>query len=570
MITRRFFAAALLAALPCLAQFPNETERLMATARLWVTVEYFHPYVAGNQLDWDSSLVRALPNIRTATTNAEYTAAITSMLSELQDPETYVLPDGAAAVQPKESATSQQETVLRTAKETFMLVSTGTGIERILFDLPGMQVSVRLSQPLTRSSRQVGGTNSPPFYSDPYPNAEARLLAAIKTWGAIHYFFAYKDLVDEDWDEVFAASLPKFIQAKDAVDYNLVLAELLTHLTDTNTVAHSKTLNAYFGEAPVGLRIRLLEKYPIVTDVLDAAAKEAGVHPGDVLKRVASESITDRFRRFVQYVPASTPQRSGYDTIQRVTNGPAGTEVELFIENANGEARPIKLTRKANITAMQRTTEPIRILPGNIGYLDLDRLTTEEADAALLHLKDTRALILDLRGRAPAAAYIASHLVIDTSAAAALVTTPIALHPDVPSSGVATQTASTFAVRSLPASRPPIYKGKTVALIDERTIGDSENAGLLFEAANKTEFVGVPSAGAESSIAEIEVPGGITITYSIEDIRHGNGGKLQRLGLQPNITAPTTAKGLRAGKDEPLEAALAHLSPEKKVSVYTK
>lgn len=561
MVRRSFFAIALLSALPCVAQFPNETERLMAATRLWVTVESFHPYVATNHFDWDSSLVTALPKIRAARNNADYRAAIASMLSELQDPETYVLADGTAAPEPKEFPASQQESVVRTATETSILVHAQATTERMVLDLPGMQVSVRLSQPTNALATQMhAASDASPMHSDAYPPVEGRLLAAIKIWGVIHYFFAYKDLVDEDWDEVFATYLPKFIQAHDAIDYNLVLADLLTHLTDTNTASHSKTLDAYFGEAPVGLRIRLLDKYPIITDVLDPAAVEAGVHPGDILKRVASESITDRFHRFVQYVPASTPQRSGYDTIQRVTNGPAGSEVELSIENAKGEAHPIKLTRKASLPSAQRTTEPVRILPGNIGYLDLDRLTLEAADAALLRVKDSKALILDLRGQAPAAAAIASHLTPDGNAAASLVTTPIALHPDITTPGIATQTATTFVVRTLPTPRQPTYKGKTVALIDERTIGDSEYAGLLFEAANKTEFVGVPSAGAESHIAEFEVPGAITITYSTQDIRHGNGGKLQRLGLQPSITAQTTAKGLRAGKDEPLEAALSHLS----------
>jgi C-terminal processing protease CtpA/Prc len=63
-----------------------------------------------------------------------------------------------------------------------------------------------------------------------------------------------------------------------------------------------------------------------------------------------------------------------------------------------------------------------------------------------------------------------------------------------------------------------------------------------------------------SGVAELPLPGGITVTYSTEDIRHANGGKLQRLGLQPNIAAPTTAKGLRVGKDEALEAALSALA----------
>lgn len=530
----------------------------MDTARLWTTVEYFHPYIAYRDIDWDNALVTALPKIRAAKTTAEYHAAIASMLAELHDPETRLL-EPNTPTPPSPAAPGQTRLLRNASTSTFIVSPDQSPAEHITVHLATLSALVRLSVPL--ATLPAIRSTKPPA-ADPYPSTELRLLAAIKTWGAIHYFFAYKDLMDEDWDDVFSTYLSKFIDAKNATEYNLVLADLLTHCTDTNTTPHSKTLDSYFGEVPVGIRMRLLDKYPIITAVLDPAAVAAGVHPGDVVKHIGPESTTDRFRRFVQYISASTPQRSGYDTLQRITNGPPGTSVELTIENARGEAHPVTLSRNSLEITPERSTEAIRVLPGNIGYLDLDRLTERDVPDAFNRLKDTKAIIFDLRGPvAPAAAAIARHLTSQANVAAALVTTPLALHPDVPSDGIATETASTFVVRTLASPEAPLYPGKTLALIDERTIGEAEYAALILEAASKTEFVGEPSAGAESTIAELPLPGGVTITYSTQDIRHGNGGKLQRLGIQPNVPAPTTANGLHAGKDEALEAALAHLSP---------
>ncbi len=512
----------------------------MASARLWVTVEYFHPlqtdpHRTDKSADWDNALTIAIPKIRAAQNMAAYRAAVSLMLDQLHDPETHVLAAG----------------------------QTAGGSERITVDMHGLSATVRLDKAGTfRVNPDLPpGRLAPANYADAYPSTELRLLAAVKLWGAIHYFFAYKDLMDEDWDDLLPTYLPKFIEARDAVDYNLVMADLLTHLTDTNTVSHSQTLDKYFGEVPVGLRIRLLDHYPIVSDVLDPAASAAGVHPGDVVKRVGGISTTDIFRRLVQYVPASTPQRSGYDTVQKVTNGPPGSEAQMTIENAQGEAHLVTLARKSAPPPPQRSADAVRLLPGNVGYLDLDRIAPDAAAAAMLRLKSAKAIIFDLRGNnAPAAAAIAACLTSERNVAAALVTTPLALLPDIPTDTTLTQTASTFEVRAVPPPAQPHYAGKTLALIDERTIGEAEYAGLLFEAANKTGFVGEPSAGADSRLAELMLPGGITVTYSTQDIRHGNGGKLQRLGLQPNVSAPTTAKGLRAGKDEALDAALAQLA----------
>jgi len=552
----RFIALALLAVVSCCAQFPSENERLMATARLWITVEYFHPYLAvRHDIDWDQALVRVLPKIRAAGNADEFRAALSLMLDELHDPETHMGEHGVAT-----ASFVSQMSLARTSTSALFVTKAAQPVETIALDVAGLPAVVRLSIPVSALPATSELKPSPATDANAYPSTEQRLLGAFKIWGAIHYFFAYKDLMDEDWDDVFANYLPKFLEARDATDYHLVVADLLTHLTDTNTTAHSRTLDAYFGESAVGLRMRLLDKFPIVTEVLDPAASKAGVRPGDVVKRIGMESTTDRFRRFVQYVPASTPQRSGYDTLQKVTSGPAGTEVELAIENAQGEAHAVKLTRGFEAQGPERVDEAIRVLSGNVGYMDLSSIPTEDAGAALIRLKDTKAIIFDLRGgRAPAADEIVSHLTSQTNVAAAFVTTAMALRPDIATRGSATETTSTFLVRTLPPPHSPLYKGRTVGLIDERTIGDAEYAGLLFEAANKTEFVGEPSAGAKSSVAELAIPGGIVISYSTQDIRHGNGGKLQRLGLQPSVLAPTTAKGLRAGKDEALDAALAHL-----------
>lgn len=70
---------------------PGGTERLIAISRLWVTVNYFHPYIAAGKIDWDQALVRSLPQIRAAQTPAQYAEAIESLLDALHDPVTYAL-----------------------------------------------------------------------------------------------------------------------------------------------------------------------------------------------------------------------------------------------------------------------------------------------------------------------------------------------------------------------------------------------------------------------------------------------------------------------------------------------
>ncbi len=97
-------------------------------------------------------------------------------------------------------------------------------------------------------------------------------------------------------------------------------------------------------------------------------------------------------------------------------------------------------------------------------------------------------------------------------------------------------------------------------LIDGRTTGEAEHTGLYLEAANNTAFVGSASAGCDGETDSFVVPGGVTIAFSSKDVRHPNGGKLQRLGLQPAENVSPTIAGIRAGRDEVLERAVEYVS----------
>ncbi len=49
------------------------------------------------------------------------------------------------------------------------------------------------------------------------------------------------------------------------------------------------------------------------------------------------------------------------------------------------------------------------------------------------------------------------------------------------------------------------------------------------------------------------------LNFSGHDVRHADGSQLQRRGIQPNLVAEATIAGIRAGRDEVLERAVAYL-----------
>ncbi len=101
-----------------------------------------------------------------------------------------------------------------------------------------------------------------------------------------------------------------------------------------------------------------------------------------------------------------------------------------------------------------------------------------------------------------------------------------------------------------------MYKGRTVMLIDERAISQSEHSGLMYRTANATQFIGEPTAGANGDVTFFFGPGGIRISFSGHDVRWPDGRQLQRVGLLPDVPVAPTIRGIRAGRDEVLEKAV--------------
>ena len=559
-------------------QLPTENQRLIDTGKLWITVKYFHPYLAyRNDIDWDKALADALPKIRAAASPEDYVAAVNAMLATLQDPLTHVVSPADEKGKEAEGKTGSQRLRIHHGLPpqegnsplyySGLIIKPSPGFTETAAVPLGANLfaAVRLSEPVPQNDRlSLLSQLDRPYTTPAYPSVEYRILAAYKLWGVIHYFFAYKDLMDEDWDKLFADYLPKFIAAKDAREYHLTVAELLSYLSDSHVTAQSAELTQYFGEAPVGLRLRLVEKRPIVTEILDEEGRKAGVRVGDMVTKVDGEAMGERIKREANYISSSTAQSLGCSVMQRILNGPESSTAVLTIAEADHGTKEVKLSRSKRYLSplgTQRTGDIVKILPHNIGYADLDRLGSAEVDAMFEKLRNTRAIIFDMRGSPQElAGAIASRLTEKSNMPSAIITGPLVMQPDLPKPGTDTSTASYFETQTVPNSDQWKYQKKTVMLIDERTVGRAEHLSLFLEVANKTEFIGAPSAGADSDSSDFVIPGGITIAFSGHDIRHVNASPLQRLGLQPTVTVSTTVKGIRAGRDEVLEGALEYLS----------
>jgi C-terminal processing protease CtpA/Prc len=438
---------------------------------------------------------------------------------------------------------------------------------------PALQAALQLAKSgkfappnRTRLSERMSPTRDKNYEDMQYPPPEYRVLAAFRLWAVIDYFFPYKEFIGEDWDAVLRSFIPRMEQAKDALDYNLTIAEMVTHFHDSHGFMRAPVLQKEFGDASLPIRIRMIDGLPVITGFTDAdAATKAGFEIGDVIVKVDGQEASQRIQNRLKYQAQSTPQ-SGlfYATERSLARGTKDSIVEITIRDLHDQVRQLKAARKSEYmpkTQGDRSGDILRLLPGNIGYADLDRLSPSQVDEMFEKFKDCPAIIFDDRGYPQGTAWqIAPRLTDKSDVVAALIKRKDPMSPDLPNGELASSQVLESFYQRIPHTDKWRYHGRTVMLIDERAVSHAEHTGLFFEAANGTKFVGSPTQGANGDVTNLSLPGGIYVHFSGQGIWHADGRQLQRLGLQPDVEAHPTLAGIRAGKDEVLDKACEYVT----------
>jgi C-terminal processing protease CtpA/Prc len=398
-----------------------------------------------------------------------------------------------------------------------------------------------------------------------FPALEWRVLAAARMWSRVEYFAAYRQLLGNGWNRAFEQALPDFESATDSTAYVLATAHFHRHIEDGHGFISAPALDAWLGDAKPPVRTRYIEGHPVVTSFVDSsAARECGFAIGDVVTSVDGEDAGARMKRIAGIVTASNASAGRELCARWILLGADSTMARIQVRDRTGqlvERRSRRSKRWMGNSPGDRGGPAWRILPGNLGYIDLDRLEIAAVDRAFAALAETRGIVFDMRGYPRGASQpVAERLMAKPDVVCAQFRTPIARDPHLPGNippfRSSEQEVMDQHLQQAPSGR---YSRPTIMLVDVRTQSAAEHTGLALEAANGTTFVGSQTAGADGEMSAFTIPGGALLYFSGEDVRHADGRQLQQVGLPLAVTATPTIAGIRAGRDEVLEAGIRHL-----------
>lgn len=218
-------------------------------------------------------------------------------------------------------------------------------------------------------------------------------------WETLRARYCFFDDKRTDWNRVRALYRPQAIAAETIDDYSGIVGRVLgelydahTHLSDPPDGTRRWPLYDLLAE-PAGADARILAIQE------GSAAADAGLAIGDIVTAVDGETI-ERIVRDVAPKCLATPDRRADEwAINVAVAGRRGQGRELTVRTKSGAPRIVALPLKQRADAAPVDS---RRLEHGLGYIAIhtfgDNSVVERFEKALAELRDTRGLVIDVRG----------------------------------------------------------------------------------------------------------------------------------------------------------------------------
>ena len=99
-------------------------------------------------------------------------------------------------------------------------------------------------------------------------------------------------------------------------------------------------------------------------------------------------------------------------------------------------------------------------------------------------------------------------------------------------------------------------------MIDEHSQSASEYTAMLLRNGEKVTLMGENTIGSNGFCLLLPIPGGNMVLYTAQGIYTPDGGQTQRIGVSPDIEVKKTIEGIKEGRDEVKEAAVAYIQEQ--------
>lgn len=529
--------------------FPNLENELINNldllGKIWGFLKYHHPEIAKGNYNLDYELFRVLPKYVDAKNNQEREKVLTTWIGKY----------GKLSIC-EQCAKTSNDAVLKP--------------DLSWIDDSNLSNALKSSLKEIYNNRNQGenyyialhpGIGNPDFtnensYSDmSYPDGGFRLLSLYRYWNMIEYFFPNKHLTNKKWNTVLKEYIPKFINAKDKLEYELAAIQIIGEVNDThaNLWGGKDKISKLRGNNFAPFRGEFIENKFVVTDYYNPEFSESSkLEIGDIITHINDKTVETIIDSVKTYYPSSNDAAMLRDiSIDLLRSSQKTISLKYFSGN-QAQQHKITLYEKEKLNMyhwykVNKDEKCFKILDGNIGYITLANIKQEDFSEIKKSFENTKGIIIDIRNYPSAFTPFAlgSYFMTDSTAFVKFT------NGNVDNPGEFTFTDNL----EIP-SEAKTYKGKLVVLVNENSQSQAEYTAMAFRAVKNSTIVGSTTAGADGNVSTIVLPGGLRTMISGIGVYYPDGAETQRVGIIPDIVVKPTIEGIKKGKDEVLEKAI--------------
>ncbi|MEM9723288.1 MAG: T9SS type A sorting domain-containing protein [Bacteroidota bacterium] len=515
-------------------------ERLYYLCKVWGHAKYYHPEIARGNIDWDTELVNMLEEVRRADSDEAFNEQVFNLLQKA-GPVTRGI-----VSRPEVPDSLNNNLDLDWIKNPIFSPQVQMRLDSILQGF-GVRRNVYVDEAWPGGAPTF--TNDNKFFTSDiaYPEEAQRILAVFRYWNIIHYFFPYKYIMDQHWDSTLVQFIPPIVEASNTEAYHLAFKEFTTYINDSHAFFSSPPFRSWDGQYYTPFEIRYIEGETVVTKVLGGTRD---IKVGDVIREIDGREIKALRERLRKYTHGSNEV-----IIQRNINsllmwGNAGT-FSVKIENEEGTQmlsfdRNSENFSRLNTDNSPRWREEVAPNGTRIGVVDMGRLEVDQIPNLFRDFSDTDAIIFDIRSYPQGTLWtLVNYLFADPINIANFTV------PDITFPGRLRWSLERIGQGS---SNP--YSGRIAILFDERTQSQAEYTVMGLEQFPGALKIGSTTAAADGNVANIFLPGNIVTVATFLGTYYPDFTPTQRIGIIPDMEVHPTIEGIRAGRDEVMEAAI--------------
>lgn len=518
----------------------TETQKLAAACKVWGYLKYYHPQVANGKTDWDKQLLDVLPKVEQANTKEELSLVLENWIDTLGEVKKI-----APIVPPKDVEFFDKNFDLSWMNNDKLFAVTLSKKLKFIEEnrYQGEQHYVGFD------SRENSFVKNANFDKLNYEEKNSRILALFTYWNVIEYFFPYKYLMDQKWDNTLEEMLPVFIEAKNVDAFYTAFQKLTVKLNDSHAVFHKyNTSSANF----LPFNCKIIDEKMIVTEITaDEFAKADDINIGDVIIKFNNITIKDFIAENRNLINGSNETAYLNNLMKFGVYGYTDNVKLDFLKDGRTITKTINWYDYQNAHKNEFKKgiekEKFKLLKNNIGYVDMGNLKIKDVPDMIENLKLAKAIVFDIRNY-PNGTYIdIANFLNSKERNFILFTKPDSTYPGK---------FIWHGPRPCGSENNNNYKGKVVVLINEESISHSEETAMCFKTADNCTVIGSQTAGADGNVSNFEIIKAIFTRFTGIGVYYPDRRETQRIGIIPDIEVKPTILGIQQGKDEVLDRAL--------------